>query len=313
MFLRQIRNIAVLRRRSTTTCLNSNSTAGIQRSAAPHDAHNIINHQLHQPCRLASSSNKTSISQSPPETTPKTSTQKDTADDTRPAAADTTKADSDPTSSRTLLAQWHDRLEAENVPEIDSALRNILAHVLRVKRLDPEETTIRLTVEQLARFEELCECRLARMPLQYIIGEWDFRDLTLQMRPPVFIPRPETEELVELVLQQFDVKRPVRFLEIGCGSGAISLALLRALPKAQGVAIDQSEMACQLTLSNAQRHQLDGRLTVRKEKLTRQTVANGDGLGVGQVDGDEELDLIVSNPPYVPNAQLRGLQPEVKM
>lgn len=91
--------------------------------------------------------------------------------------------------------------------------------------------TIVLTDAQLARFEQLCECRVARMPIQYIIGEWDFCDLVLKMVPPVFIPRPETEELVELILQQFDSKRTMRFMEIGCGSGAISLALLNALPK----------------------------------------------------------------------------------
>lgn len=91
----------------------------------------------------------------------------------------------------------------------------------------------KLTSAQIQRFEELCECRMARMPIQYIIGEWDFRDLTLEMKPPVFIPRPETEELVELILQQFDSKRAMRFLEIGCGSGAISLALLKSLPKVQ--------------------------------------------------------------------------------
>lgn len=93
------------------------------------------------------------------------------------------------------------------------------------------EKTFVLNKEQLARFEQLCECRAARMPIQYIIGEWDFCDLVLKMIPPVFIPRPETEELVELILQQFDSKQSMRFMEIGCGSGAISLALLHALPK----------------------------------------------------------------------------------
>lgn len=90
---------------------------------------------------------------------------------------------------------------------------------------------VKLNDIQMNRFEELCECRIARMPIQYIIGEWDFRNVTLKMQPPVFIPRPETEELVELILQQFDCKRTMRFLEIGCGTGAISIALLKALPK----------------------------------------------------------------------------------
>lgn len=94
-----------------------------------------------------------------------------------------------------------------------------------------EKETLKLTNEQIEQFERLCECRAARMPIQYIIGEWDFCDLELKMVPPVFIPRPETEELVELILQQFDSKLPMSFMEIGCGSGAISLALLHALPE----------------------------------------------------------------------------------
>lgn len=88
-----------------------------------------------------------------------------------------------------------------------------------------------LTEEQLNRFEKLCEARLAKMPIQYILGEWDFADLKLKVVPPVFIPRPETEELVELILQQCDDKLSMRFLEVGSGTGAISLALLHSLPK----------------------------------------------------------------------------------
>lgn len=258
--------------------------------------------QAHQQRRLASSNtNKTpAISAEPLNVEP---TAADTSDTASSSSADATAAG--PTAA--LLAQWRDRLVAAEVPDPDSSLRNILAHVLRVKRLDTDTDAVVLTAAQLERFEELCECRLLRMPIQYIIGEWDFRDLTLQMRPPVFIPRPETEELVELVLQQIDVKRPLRFLEIGSGSGAISLALLRALPKAIGVALDQSEMACELTQSNAVRHQLDGRLTVRREKVTKQLALEA------SVDTEEMVDLIVSNPPYVPNGELRGLQSEVKM
>lgn len=93
------------------------------------------------------------------------------------------------------------------------------------------KTSLILTDSEIQKFEQLCECRMARMPIQYIVGEWEFRDLALKMLPPVFIPRPETEELVELVLQQFDCTRSMRFMEVGCGTGAISLALLKALPK----------------------------------------------------------------------------------
>lgn len=84
---------------------------------------------------------------------------------------------------------------------------------------------------QLKEFEKLCEARLARMPIQYIVGEWDFCDIKLKVWPPVFIPRPETEELVELILQQCDDQLTMRYLEVGSGTGAISLALLHSLPK----------------------------------------------------------------------------------
>lgn len=92
-----------------------------------------------------------------------------------------------------------------------------------------------LTDDQKQLFEKLCECRMARMPVQYIVNSWDFCDLQLKMQPPIFIPRPETEELVELILQQCDDKFTMRFVEVGCGSGAISLALLHSLPKVEPI------------------------------------------------------------------------------
>lgn len=161
-----------------------------------------------------------------------------------------------------------------------------------------------MTDKQLQRFEQLCECRMARMPIQYIIGEWEFRDLILKMQPPVFIPRPETEELVELVLQQFDCKRSMRFMEIGCGTGAISLALLKALPKATAVAVDQSKQACELTMTNALALDLSARLRVLRHKLTIDSQLD-------EVEG--QLDLIVSNPPYVLRDDLKSLEPEISL
>lgn len=68
------------------------------------------------------------------------------------------------------------------------------------------------------------------MPVQYIIEEWSFRDLTLKMKPPVFIPRPETEELIDLVVKDFPKTYDQTMLELCCGSGAISLAILKERP-----------------------------------------------------------------------------------
>lgn len=142
------------------------------------------------------------------------------------------------------------------------------------------------------------------MPVQYIIGQWDFRDLRLKMVPPVFIPRPETEELVELILQQVDITKKMKILEIGCGSGAISLSLLKSLPAVECIAIDQSKLACRLTMDNAQSLNLSQRLKIFKHKINSNTLP--DEIG-------SNFDLIVSNPPYVPTREMRQLEPEIKM
>lgn len=133
---------------------------------------------------------------------------------------------------RTVKDKWISRFQTENIPEADASITNILAHVLKMQSLSDvnkcQET--KLDETQLAKIDELCECRLARMPIQYIIREWEFRDLTLKMVPPVFIPRPETEELIELILQQIDAEQELQFLEIGCGTGAITLSILKHAP-----------------------------------------------------------------------------------
>ncbi|XP_028855405.1 MTRF1L release factor glutamine methyltransferase isoform X2 [Denticeps clupeoides] len=163
-----------------------------------------------------------------------------------------------------------------------------------------------LSDRQTQRIWELCTQRITRKPVQYVIEEWDFRDLTLKMRPPVFIPRPETEELVRLVLddlQKQGVGDGLRFLEVGCGSGAISLSLLHSMPQLRGVALDQSQEAVDLTKENAHRLGLSDRLEVLHLDLIK----------------DEDLvlrrcapvQLLVSNPPYLFTEDMNALAPEV--
>lgn len=220
---------------------------------------------------------------------------------------------------------WKKKFEDEKVTEALPSIEIILAHVLNKKNLKELRecaSTTSLTEEQnqtvqgnalhnllFMFFYSIClveyfELRLIRMPVQYIIGEWDFRDLRLKMVPPVFIPRPETEELVELILQQVDLTKKFKILEIGCGSGAISLSLLNSLPKVDCFAIDQSKLACRLTMENAQILNLNERLKVFKHKISSNALPAEMGSG---------FDLIVSNPPYVPTKEMRQLEPEIKM
>ncbi|XP_063104993.1 MTRF1L release factor glutamine methyltransferase isoform X5 [Cavia porcellus] len=151
-----------------------------------------------------------------------------------------------------------------------------------------------------------------QMPVQYILGEWDFQGLSLKMTPPVFIPRPETEELVEWVLEEkaqglhaMGAHGGPRILEVGCGSGAISLSLLTHLPESQVIAVDKEEAAISLTCENAQRLQLQDRIwivhfDVTSERSWTHLLPGG------------PVDLVVSNPPYIFHQDMGQLAPEIR-
>ncbi|XP_055545073.1 MTRF1L release factor glutamine methyltransferase [Wyeomyia smithii] len=205
-----------------------------------------------------------------------------------------------------IQEKWETRFKSENIPEAGTSIINILAHVLQLPKLDDVRKShdLILSDSQLSKIDELCQCRLARMPIQYIIREWEFRDITLKMIPPVFIPRPETEELVELILQQIDTKQQMTFLEIGCGSGAIVLSILKHVPLSSAIALDQNRLACELTLANAQSQGLRDRLRIFKHKLVDKLPKEIE---------DDKFDMIISNPPYVPSGQLLQLEPEIKI
>jgi len=147
-----------------------------------------------------------------------------------------------------------------------------------------------------------CRRRLAGEPLQYITGQAFFRYLVLTIVPGVFIPRPETEILVQLVIDE----HPQRVLDVGCGSGAITVSLLHELPDVQVTATDISELACQCTLANA--------MALIREASVRLDVIQDDLAGAlvtGGVGGS--FDAFVSNPPYIPSGEIESLPDEVRL
>ncbi|KAM8866895.1 MTRF1L release factor glutamine methyltransferase isoform 1-T1 [Synchiropus picturatus] len=204
---------------------------------------------------------------------------------------------------------WRRHFEQSGVTEPGHSSRYILAHLLGAKTmgcLDQKKLSHFLTQEETERMWTLCSRRLSRMPVQYVIEEWDFRDMTLKMRPPVFIPRPETEELVELVLTDFLKERdsgPKVCLEVGCGSGAISLSLLKKLPELTAVALDQSRDAVDLTRENALKLSLQDRLQLHHLDVIE------DADAVLRVCG--RVSAVVSNPPYLYSEEMAALDPEI--
>nr|XP_027789575.1 MTRF1L release factor glutamine methyltransferase isoform X2 [Marmota flaviventris] len=214
-----------------------------------------------------------------------------------------------------LVSHWTRVFEKRGIPEARESSEYIVAHVLGAKTfqsLKPVLWTQPLTPQQLQCIQVLCSRRLQRVPVQYILGEWDFRGLSLKMLPPVFIPRPETEELVEWVLEEVAQRPNVveaqggpLILEVGCGSGAISLSLLSQLPQSQVIAVDKEEAAINLTYENAQRLRLQDRIQIIPFDVT--SVGSWTHLLPWG-----PMDLIVSNPPYIFHHDMEQLAPEIR-
>ena len=158
-----------------------------------------------------------------------------------------------------------------------------------------------LTPAQQTTFEQWIARRALHEPIQYIIGEQEFYGLAFRVTPNVLIPRPETEHLVEALLNRVPHDIPLRIADVGTGSGAIAIALAHNLPNATITALDNSAAALAVARQNAARHNVTSRIRFLESDL------------LSAVAG-ETLDAIVSNPPYVPEEevleeQVRNFEP----
>lgn len=148
---------------------------------------------------------------------------------------------------------------------------------------------------QIPDLESIVAELAAARPVQYVLGEAEFCDLDFTVSEGVLIPRPETEELVEWVAS--GAKRGARILDVGTGSGAIAVALAKKVEGAEVVAVDISEKALQIAAENVARHSANVTL-VKADAL-------GDMTHLGQ------FDIIVSNPPYIPQSDISAMHRNV--
>jgi release factor glutamine methyltransferase len=181
-------------------------------------------------------------------------------------------------------------------PEVDAEL--IVAHATGLSRAQLAlERRRSVSDDERERVEALVQRRAAREPLQYVLGEWGFRRLTLTVDPRALVPRPETEVVVERCLALLAGRDRPRVLDVGTGSGAIALAIADEHPAARVVGVDASEGALALARENAARTGLE--IELRRHDLFA-------GLPQGP------WELVVSNPPYVEPEELHRLEPEVR-
>lgn len=180
-------------------------------------------------------------------------------------------------------------------PRRDAGL--LLAHVLGCDQTalltHPERL---LSLAESNQFDRLVERRLASEPMQYLTGEQEFFGLSFAVSPAVLIPRPETEHLVEAVLERFERNEEVRIVDVGTGSGAIAVSLAHAMPRSRVTAVDLLPAALDVARRNAERHGVIDRLILLPSDL------------LVEVDGTD-FDAVVANPPYI--AEEEVLEPQV--
>jgi len=155
-----------------------------------------------------------------------------------------------------------------------------------------------LTTDEQSRYDAALAERSRGVPAQYITGHQEFWGMDLIVSPAVLIPRPETEHIIEVVLELLPNLSDVRIVDVGTGSGCIALALAKELPSIEIYATDVSPPALEIARANAARHQFDDRVHFRQADLLDQLGGN--------------FDLIVSNPPYVGESEEDTVQLEVR-
>ena len=218
------------------------------------------------------------------------------------------------TDVRAALKEGMAQLRAANVPSSTLAAELLLMHALGRDRTwlytHPEAE---LDVSVTGEYSRLIARRATGEPTQYLTGQQEFWGLEFEVTPAVLIPRPETEHVVEVALERLGVRGikidmrsgepspPLRIADVGTGSGCLAVALAHELPHAEIFATDTSAAALEVALRNATRHGVANRIRfLEGDLLTPIPLSPG------------SFDLIVSNPPYVPQDDAATLALEVR-
>lgn len=204
-----------------------------------------------------------------------------------------------------VIAEARRLLERAGIESAGHEALWIVEHALRLPAHHVVTDRDRLLIPaELVAVRGLVKRRVAHEPLQYILGTQEFCGLEFDVNQAVLIPRPETELLVKYVAQWISAEREATIVDVCTGSGCIAVALARLRPRARVIATDLSNPSLNIARQNAVRHAVGERITWLE----------GDLLGAlaGQ-ELEEQVDVIVSNPPYITETEWLALQPEVRL
>lgn len=202
------------------------------------------------------------------------------------------------------MLEWAtDYFKKKEIPDPRLSIEWLLADVLSCKRLDLYLSYERpLSPAELEQLRPMIKRRASHEPLQYIIGYTDFMDCRIEVNPSVLIPRIETEQLVELLLEitAYRHHEILNLLDIGTGSGCIPIAIKQKVPVWNCIGMDISEDALKCAEQNAHLNNLEV------------SFIKGDLFNtVHSIDADKDWDIIISNPPYIQSGERPAIQKQV--
>ena len=178
----------------------------------------------------------------------------------------------------------------------------LVSHLINI----PRESIYSILKENLPsnktdELQNLVSRRVKKEPIAYILNNKEFWSTNFYVDRSVLIPRPETEVLIDLILSQISNKNNyLNILDIGTGSGCILISLLKELVKAKGIGVDKSTKAIAIAKKNSISQQVDNRALFKNVNLE-------------EIKFDKKFDLIVSNPPYLPDVSLKNLNSDIKL
>lgn len=200
-----------------------------------------------------------------------------------------------------ILQRTQRFFQERGIPSARLDAELLLAHVLGLDRVGLYLQFDRpLTTEELDRLRPLVRRRGAREPMAWILGNKGFWKIELATPPGVLVPRPDTEALVEAALSWLPEDQEAFVADVGSGTGAVGLAIAVARPKVKLYATDLSAEAIAATRENAQRLGLAERVAVLRGAL------------LDPIPPKRPIDLVVSNPPYIPTRDIEDLAPEIR-
>ncbi len=200
-----------------------------------------------------------------------------------------------------ILKQLRVRFAAAGLDTPDLDARILVRHFLALTDADLITGQASATPEQLHALDAAIERRLSGEPVSRILGFREFWGMDFKITPDTLDPRPDTERLVEMAVESLKDRPPAKILDLGTGTGCILLSLLKEFPAAQGIGIDINQGAVDVSRENTETHGLSDRASFRQGNWT-DSLTESDGL----------FDLIVSNPPYIPESDIESLSVEVR-